>query len=86
MGLRQEQAYGAQCSAIAAELAMRFQAARDGVRSVRYLQLAGTAALSRCAYPESIAALRRGSRSCPSCRPPCSHARSSICCCRSAQH
>ena len=60
MALRQEHAYGAQCSAIAAELAMRFQAARDVARSVRYLQMAGTAALSRCAYPESIAALRRG--------------------------
>jgi adenylate cyclase len=59
IGLRQEQAYGDQGAAIAAELAMRFEAARDLERSVRYLQLAGVGALTRCAYPESIALLRR---------------------------
>ena len=60
IGVRQEQAYGARCGSIAAELAMRFEAARDLDRSVRYLQLAGASALARCAYPECIALLRRG--------------------------
>jgi DNA-binding winged helix-turn-helix (wHTH) protein len=60
IGLRQEQAYGSQCAPIAAELAMRFEAARDAARSLRYLQIAGAAALSRCAYPECIEVLRRG--------------------------
>ena len=60
IGLRQEQAHGADCAPVAAELAMRFLAAREPVRSLRYLQIAGVAALSRCAYPEGIALLRRG--------------------------
>ncbi len=58
IGLRQEQAYGTQCALIATELAMRFEAARDVERSLRYLQLAGSGALSRCAYPEAIELLR----------------------------
>ncbi len=60
IGLRQEQAYGAHCAPVAAELAMRFAAAHDPARSLRYLQIAGVAALSRCAYPEGIELLRRG--------------------------
>ncbi len=58
IGLRQEQAYGAQCSTIAAELAMRFEIARDNERTLRYLEMAGAGALSRCAYPECIELLR----------------------------
>jgi len=59
IGLRQEQAHGDRCAPIAAELAMRFEAARDIERSVRYLQMAGGAALSCCAYLECIELLRR---------------------------
>ncbi len=59
IGLCQEQAHGAQCGPIAAELAMRFEAARDVERSVRYLKLAAGVALSRCAYVECISLLRR---------------------------
>jgi DNA-binding winged helix-turn-helix (wHTH) protein len=65
IGLAQESAYGAQCALIAAELAMRFEAAGDAERSVRYLQMAGAAALSRCAYEECIALLRRALASVP---------------------
>ena len=43
-----------QCAPIAAELAMRFEVARDFERSLRYLQMAGASALSRCAYRECI--------------------------------
>lgn len=59
IGLAQEHAYGAQGADIAAELAMRFEAAGDAERSVRYLQMASAATLSRCAYEECIALLRR---------------------------
>ncbi|MCE9658362.1 MAG: AAA family ATPase [Burkholderiales bacterium] len=58
IGLGQEQAFGAECGPIAAELAMRFEMARDFERSVGYLQRAGAAALSCCAYPECIELLR----------------------------
>ncbi len=58
IGLGQEQAYGEQCGPVAAELAMRFEMARDFERSVRYLQMAGAAALSCCAYLECIELLR----------------------------
>lgn len=60
IGARQETAWGAQCNAIATELAMRFEAAHDIERSLHYLKQAGSAALSRCAYPESIDRLRHG--------------------------
>ncbi|MEO8311193.1 MAG: AAA family ATPase [Caldimonas sp.] len=59
IGLRQEEAWGSQSGAIAAELAMRFEAARDVERSVRFLRLAGAGALARCAYQECIDHLRR---------------------------
>ena len=58
IGLRQEQAYATQYAPIATELAMRFEAARDMERTLRYLLMAGSGALSRCAYPESIELLR----------------------------
>ena len=60
IGLAQERAFGEQCAPIAAELAMRFEAARDFDRSVEYLRMAGAAALRCCAYLESIEHLRRG--------------------------
>jgi len=52
VGLREEQAWGPQCGQIATELAMRFEAARDWSRCLRYLRLAGDGALARCAYQE----------------------------------
>ena len=58
IGLREEQAYGAQGAMIAAELAMRFEAAHDIERSLRYLQMAGASALMRYAYLECIDLLR----------------------------
>jgi predicted ATPase len=58
IGHRLEQAYGTQCGTVASELAMRFEIAGDHERSLRYLQLAGTGALSRGAYPECIELLR----------------------------
>ena len=59
IGLAQEAAYGPLCGQVAAELAMRFEAARDSARSLRYLELAAAAALARCAYGEGIELLRR---------------------------
>jgi predicted ATPase len=56
---REEEAYGTQRAMIAAELAMRFEVARDFDRAVRYLELAGAGALSRCAYKECADLLRR---------------------------
>lgn len=60
IGLRQEQAWGAQSAAIASELAMRFEAAHDVERSLHHLLRAASAALSRCAYRECIDRLRHG--------------------------
>ncbi len=57
IGLRQEQAFGDQCSLIATELAMRFEVAQDIERSIRYLQMAATSALARWAYQEGVDSL-----------------------------
>jgi predicted ATPase len=54
VGLRLEQAWAGQTAGIATELAMRFEAAHDLKRCLRYLQQAGSQALARCAYPESV--------------------------------
>ncbi len=59
IALRQEQAHEPHCAPIAAELAMRFEAAGDVERAVRYLKLAGNGALDRAAYREAIALLRQ---------------------------
>ncbi len=59
IGLAQEEAFGAQCADIAAELAMRFQAAGDARRSFEYSRLAGVSALTRSAYGEGIGHMRR---------------------------
>ena len=59
IGLRQERAHGAQSGLIATELAMHFERAREFERALRYLQIAGSAALAHCAYTECIGALRR---------------------------
>ncbi|MEO8080622.1 MAG: AAA family ATPase [Caldimonas sp.] len=58
IGLAQERAYGAQSGLIAVELAMRFEAAHDPERAVRYLREAGAAALARAAYVECTKLLR----------------------------
>ena len=58
IGLREEQAFGAQTAHIATELAMRFEAGRDMQRSLHYLHLAAAGALTRCAYLECIDLLR----------------------------
>lgn len=58
IGLAQEQAYGAQSAELAAELAMRFEIARDFERSLRYLELAGANALACGAYLECVELLR----------------------------
>lgn len=52
IGLREEQAWGADAAQIAGELAMRFEASRDWERCLLYLRLAGIGALARCAYQE----------------------------------
>ena len=59
IGGAQERAFGPQCAPIAAELAMRFDAAGDGERTFRYSRLAAQGALARCAYQEGIDHLQR---------------------------
>ena len=60
IGLRQEQAFGSQCAPIAAELAMRFEVARDFERSLRYVERAAANALACGAYVEGVELLRHG--------------------------
>jgi len=62
LALRQEQAFVGQLDSVGAELAMRFEAAGDFVRSLHYLQLAGASALQRCAYPECLELLGQALR------------------------
>ncbi len=50
---RKEAAYGERVGAIAAELAMRFEAGRDYQRAVEYLTRAGETALQRSAHAEA---------------------------------
>lgn len=57
---RQLAAWGAASGQIAAELAMRYEAARDVPRCLQHLERAGAAALSRCAYAECAELLRHG--------------------------
>ncbi len=59
---REEQAWGAHSDAIAAELAMRFEAARELPRAVHYLRRAGAMALSRHAYREGVELLMHAAR------------------------
>jgi predicted ATPase len=60
IGERVEQAYGTERSAVATELAMRFEAARDIPRAIGYLRMAADGALARFAYREAVELLRRG--------------------------
>ena len=53
IGAREEQAYGVDARDIAAQLAVRFEAARQYDRSVKYFELAARNALSSNAYIEA---------------------------------
>ena len=59
---REEQAYGANVRDIAAQLAVRFEAARQYDRSVKYFELAARNALSRQRLHRGGAAVRQGDR------------------------
>ena len=59
LGACLEAAYGTSASEIAPELAMHFERARDTVRALRYLRLAGETALGRAAHGEAIGHLSR---------------------------
>src|SRR5262245_27279177 len=60
IGMRLEEAYGAQVSQIAATLAVHFERGCDHGRAVRYRQQAADTALGRYAYEEAISHLHRG--------------------------
>jgi predicted ATPase/DNA-binding winged helix-turn-helix (wHTH) protein len=60
IGEREEQAYGARASEIAAELAVHFEEGRDYQRAVQYLQQAGEIALRRNAYVEGTKHFTKG--------------------------
>src|SRR5262249_25099517 len=60
IGARLEAGYGAQASAMAAELAMHFTRGRDYPRAVQYLQRAGHQALQRAAHVEAHEHLTTG--------------------------
>lgn len=59
IGLRLEQAFAAQVSAIAAELAVHFEQGRDPSRAVSFLEQAARNALHRSAYAEAHGQLSR---------------------------
>lgn len=60
IGSRKEEAYSGRTEAIAAELAVHFEAAEERHRAVLYRQHAAENALQRSAYEEAIAHLTRG--------------------------
>ena len=60
IGLRLEEAYGAQAKEIAARLAVHFERGGEILQAVHYWQQAGDNAARRNAYPEAVAALRTG--------------------------
>jgi predicted ATPase len=60
IGEREEAAFGAQASEIAAELAMHFERGRDYRRAVYYLQQAGENAIRRSAHVEAVSLLTKG--------------------------
>jgi DNA-binding winged helix-turn-helix (wHTH) protein/predicted ATPase len=60
IGARLEAGYGTQADAVAAELAVHFEAGREYRRAVQYLGYAAEQALGRCAYQEAIRHLTRG--------------------------
>ena len=60
LGEREEHAYGARASEIAAELAVHFEEGREYHRAVRYLEQAGKNAIQRSAHHEAILLLTKG--------------------------
>jgi DNA-binding winged helix-turn-helix (wHTH) protein/tetratricopeptide (TPR) repeat protein len=60
IGEREEQAYGARASELAAELAVHFEQGREQSKAVQYLQQAGQRASQRSAYVEAIGHLTKG--------------------------
>ena len=60
IGERGEIIYGDRVGAIAAELAVHFEQARDFTRAVKYLQLAAENAMRLFAYQEAVGLARRG--------------------------
>jgi predicted ATPase len=60
IGEREEQAYGDQARAIAAELAVHFERGREYDKAIKYLQQAGENAQRRSANREAINLLTRG--------------------------
>jgi DNA-binding winged helix-turn-helix (wHTH) protein/predicted ATPase len=60
IGEREEQAYGDQVRAIAAELAVHFERGREYGKAIKYLQQAGENARRRSANMEAISLLTRG--------------------------
>src|SRR5262245_9871041 len=60
IGMRLEEAHGAQVSQIAATLAVHFERGRDHGRAVRYRQRAADTALGRYAYQEAMDHLAQG--------------------------
>jgi predicted ATPase len=60
VGARLEAGYGARAGEIAALLAVHFERGGETPRAVHYWQQAGDNAARRNAYPEAIAALRKG--------------------------
>lgn len=60
IGEREEQAYGDQTRAVAAELAVHFTQGREYHKAIKYLQQAGENALRRSAHQEAISLLAQG--------------------------
>jgi hypothetical protein len=54
IGERKERAYGDNAHLIAADLAVHFEQAREPLRAIRYLRIAGNQALSRSACREAV--------------------------------
>jgi predicted ATPase len=60
IGARLEEGYGVQAGEMAAQLAVHFERGGEVQRAVHYWQQAGDNAARRHAYPEALAALRKG--------------------------
>lgn len=60
IGNRLAEAHGEQVGSVAAELALHFEQAQDGLRSAHFIRLAAEVALSRQAFAETCAHVSRG--------------------------
>ena len=81
---REEQAYGANVRDIAAQLAVRFEAARRYDRSVKYFELAARNALAATPTSRRTGCTARRSRCCRSPSSTIPPRPSCACCCRAA--